>query len=122
MISARLSDALGRKPVVLACFGIFLAASMACAASKSMNQLIGFRAVQGAGGAGLYSLAMIIYPETCPASMIPTISAVVGIIVALAGVSGPIIGGALTSYADWRYGFWIKYGPFSASEAMDDSS
>jgi MFS family permease len=81
---------------------------MACAASKNMDQLIGFRAAQGAGGAGLYALAMIIYPEICPPNMVPAISAIVGIVVALAGVSGPIIGGALTSYADWRYGFWIK--------------
>ncbi|OIW35580.1 MFS general substrate transporter [Coniochaeta ligniaria NRRL 30616] len=108
VLSARLSDSLGRKPVLLASFVVFLAASMACAASKNMDQLIGFRAAQGAGGAGLYALAMIIYPEICPPNMVPAISAVVGIVVALAGVSGPIIGGALTSYADWRYGFWIN--------------
>ena len=108
VLSARLSDSLGRKPVLIASFFIFLAASMACATAKNMDQLIGFRAAQGAGGAGLYSLAMIIYPEMGPPAMLPVITAAVGIIVALAGVSGPIIGGAVTSYADWRYGFWIK--------------
>ncbi|KAB5539418.1 major facilitator superfamily domain-containing protein [Coniochaeta sp. 2T2.1] len=108
VLSARLSDSLGRKPVLLACFLIFLAASMACATAKNMDQLIGFRAAQGAGGAGLYALAMIIYPEICRPGMLPAISAVVGIVVALAGVSGPIIGGALTTYVDWRYGFWIN--------------
>jgi MFS family permease len=108
VIFARLSDALGRKPVVIASFVIFLSASMACAASKNMNQVVGFRAAQGAGGAGLYALTMILYPEICPPSMIPTMTAVVGIIVALAGVSGPILGGVLTTYADWRWGFWIK--------------
>lgn len=106
---ARFSDTVGRKPALLMSFFIFLAGSMACGASKSIEQLIGFRALQGIGGAGLYSMTMIIYPEITPASMVPLISALIGMIVAFAGVSGPVIGGLLTTYADWRYAFWIKY-------------
>lgn len=89
-------------------FFIFLVASLACGFASSLEQLIGFRAAQGIGGAGLYSMAMIIYPEVTPPSMVPLISSVVGFIVALAGVSGPVIGGLLTTYADWRWAFWIK--------------
>ena len=81
---------------------------MGCGASATMDQLIGFRALQGLGGAGLYSMTMIIYPEITPPSVVAIMSSVVGLIVALAGVSGPIIGGLLTKYADWRYAFWIK--------------
>ncbi|KAJ3475371.1 hypothetical protein NLG97_g9483 [Lecanicillium saksenae] len=40
---ARLSDALGRKTIVVASFAIFLAASMGCAASANLDQLVGFR-------------------------------------------------------------------------------
>ena len=109
MLTARLSDALGRKRVLVGSFVVFLAASMACGASKTMNQLIGFRAAQGAGGAGLYAMTMIIYPEICPPKLVPAISALLGLMVALAGVMGPIIGGLLTTYVDWRYCFWIKW-------------
>ncbi|KAL4869215.1 major facilitator superfamily domain-containing protein [Aspergillus spectabilis] len=46
---ARLSDVIGRNSLLRICFLVFLGASMGCAASKNMNQLIGFRAVQGIG-------------------------------------------------------------------------
>lgn len=105
---ARLSDCVGRKPVVVASFIIFLAASMGCGASKTLDQLIGFRAAQGVGGAGLYSLALISYPELSPPSKIVLVSGAMGFVVALAGVCGPVIGGLLTSYVGWRYVFWIK--------------
>ncbi|RDL40000.1 Uncharacterized protein BP5553_04340 [Venustampulla echinocandica] len=99
---ARVSDVVGRKAVVCVSFFIFLVASLACGFATSLEQLIGFRAVQGIGGAGLYAMAMIIYPEVTPPGLVPAISAVIGLIVALAGVSGPIIGGLLTTYSSWR--------------------
>jgi MFS family permease len=98
----------GRKPVVCLSFLVFLAASLGCGFARNVEQLIGFRAAQGIGGAGLYAMAMIIYPEITPLKLVPVISSVVGLIVALAGVSGPIIGGLLTTYASWRWVFWIK--------------
>ncbi|KAK1147259.1 hypothetical protein N8T08_001998 [Aspergillus melleus] len=105
---ARVSDVIGRRIALLICFLIFLAASMACAASKNLNQLIGFRAAQGVGGSGLYAMAMIIYPEISPPALLPIISSIVGVIVALAGISGPLIGGLLTTYTSWRWAFWIN--------------
>lgn len=106
---ARLSDALGRKTVVVTSFAIFLAASMGCAAAATLDQLIGFRAAQGVGGAGLYSMAMITYPELSPPRRIVLSTSALGAIVALAGVCGPVVGGLLTTYVGWRYVFWIKY-------------
>ena len=108
MALARVSDVVGRKAVVCLSFFIFFAASLACGFATNLEQLIGFRAAQGIGGAGLYAMAMIIYPEITPPGLVPVISSVVGLIVALAGVSGPIIGGLLTTYASWRWVFWIK--------------
>ncbi|KAM3440691.1 hypothetical protein NHJ13734_003148 [Beauveria thailandica] len=105
---ARLSDALGRKTVVVASFTIFLAASMGCAASANLDQLIGFRAAQGVGGAGLYAMAMVTYPELSPPSRVVLVTSALGVIVALAGVCGPVIGGLLTTYVGWRYVFWIN--------------
>ncbi|OAA58692.1 Major facilitator superfamily domain, general substrate transporter [Cordyceps fumosorosea ARSEF 2679] len=105
---ARLSDALGRKTVACASFAVFLAASMGCAAAASLDQLIGFRAAQGVGGAGLYAMAMITYPELSPPSRVVLVTSALGVIVALAGVCGPVIGGLLTTYVGWRYVFWIN--------------
>ncbi|KAH6847112.1 major facilitator superfamily domain-containing protein [Chaetomium sp. MPI-CAGE-AT-0009] len=114
---ARLADAVGRKPVILASFALFLGASIGCAASRNMNQLIGFRAMQGAGGAGLYSMTMIVYPEICPPALVPMISSLLGLIVAVAGVCGPIIGGLFTTYTTWRWAFWLN-GPCTFIPAL----
>ncbi|KAH6636358.1 hypothetical protein F5144DRAFT_619703 [Chaetomium tenue] len=108
VLIARLSDVLGRKPVLLGCFLIFILASVACGAASTLDQLIGFRAAQGAGGAGLYAMTMIIYPEISPPELVPLLSAILGMIVALAGVSGPVIGGLLATYSDWRWAFWMN--------------
>ncbi|KXX79381.1 Multidrug resistance protein 3 [Madurella mycetomatis] len=108
VLIAQLSDALGRKPVLIWSFVIFLAASIACGAASTLDQLIGFRAAQGVGGAGLYAMTMIIYPKISPPNLIPMLSSILGMIVALAGVSGPVIGGLLATYADWRWAFWMN--------------
>ncbi|AEO70627.1 uncharacterized protein THITE_2132082 [Thermothielavioides terrestris NRRL 8126] len=62
-------------------------------------------------------MSMIVYPEICPASLVPMISALVGLIVAVAGVCGPIIGGLFTSYTTWRWAFGLN-GPCSFIPAL----
>lgn len=106
---ARLSDIVGRKVVICTSLAVFLAGSMACGASRTLNQLIGFRALQGAGAAGLYATSLVVYLEMSPPRLIILMFAVVGGIVALAGVTGPIIGGLLATHVGWRFAFWIKY-------------
>lgn len=58
---------------------------------------------------GLYSISMIIMPEVTPDDAKKYISAVVGTVLASAGVLGPVLGGVLTQYASWRWVFWIKF-------------
>lgn len=59
-VYGRLSDIFGRKSVLLGSLTIFLFGSLACALSRSMIQLIIFRAIQGIGGGGILTLALII--------------------------------------------------------------
>ncbi|KAK4103559.1 hypothetical protein N658DRAFT_547806 [Parathielavia hyrcaniae] len=73
-----------------------------------MGQLIAFRAVQGLGGSGLYSLSMIIMPEVTPDRAKKHIAAAVGLVMVVAGVGGPVLGGVLTQYTSWRWVFWIN--------------
>ncbi|KAK7417041.1 hypothetical protein QQX98_004802 [Neonectria punicea] len=108
VVFARISDIVGRRHAFIAAYIIFVAFSLACGFAQSLNQLIAFRVLQGVGGSGLYSLTMIMLPEMSPPNMRHHIAALVGMIVALAGVLGPVLGGILTHYASWRWVFWIN--------------
>ena len=57
---------------------------------------------------GLYSIAIIIFPEIANAKQKQFIASIVGIVIAMAGILGPVLGGLLTHYASWRWVFWIK--------------
>jgi len=108
VLFARISDVIGRRWAFLAAYILFIGFSLGCGASQSLAQLIVNRALQGVGGSGLYSLTMIILPELTPDAQKRFIAAVIGVVVAIAGVLGPVLGGILTEYAGWRWIFYIK--------------
>ena len=61
----KLSDIYGRRPVFLTAMALFLAGSILSGQSHTMDQLIGFRALQGLGAGGLMPLSFIIIgPQT----------------------------------------------------------
>ncbi|EDO00961.1 hypothetical protein SS1G_03435 [Sclerotinia sclerotiorum 1980 UF-70] len=76
--------------------------------AQTSTQLIILRAFQGIGGAGMYNMAMVILAEAVPPSEFPKYVSLVAAITAIAFAVGPLIGGALTSHATWRWVFWIK--------------
>lgn len=51
---------------------------------------------------------MIILPEMCPPSYLKFIGPMIGIVIAASGVLGPVLGGVLTQFTEWRWIFWIK--------------
>jgi len=65
--------------------------------------------IRANGKLGLYSLSMIILPEVAPLKYQGVVSSLIGVVLAAAGVLGPLIGGVLTQYASWRWVFWIKF-------------
>ncbi|RFU78899.1 major facilitator superfamily domain, general substrate transporter [Trichoderma arundinaceum] len=113
VVFSRISDITGRRGAFIAAYIIFVAFSIACGFAKNLHQLIAFRAAQGIGGSGLYSLSMIMLPEISPLHLRQYIGALIGAVVAVAGVLGPVLGGLLTNYASWRWVFWIN-GPVGA--------
>lgn len=96
------------KWVYLSALLIFELGSVLCAAATSSKMLIVGRAVAGAGAAALFSGGMNIVGYSVPlrkrAVYIASLSSMFGI----ASVVGPILGGALTDKASWRWCFWIN--------------
>ena len=108
VIFARFGDVFGRRNAYMAAFIIFFAFSIGCGFSQSLNQLIACRALQGVGGSGLYSLTLVIFPEISPLRKRKFIGTLAGLVIAISGVLGPVLGGLITRYTTWRWIFWIK--------------
>ncbi|KAI1103902.1 major facilitator superfamily transporter [Jackrogersella minutella] len=108
VLFARISDIVGRRNAFIASYIIFIAFSIACGFAQNLAQLIACRTVQGLGGSGLYSITMIILPEVAPRKLQRFIGGIVGIVITISSVLGPVLGGILTEYTTWRWIFWIN--------------
>ncbi|KID84964.1 MFS multidrug transporter [Metarhizium guizhouense ARSEF 977] len=96
------------KVVYLASLFIFETGSIVCASARSSDVLIFGRALLGFGASGLLQGALAIIGCVVPLEKVPLFQ---GIVIAGVGISvcvGPIIGGALTQYASWRWCFWLN--------------
>ena len=125
-VYGKLADTYARKRVVLGAVGLFLTGSMLCGLSgelgtlpvlgDGMNQLVWFRALQGAGGAGLISMTYIVIADLFPPSERGRYQGLVGGVWGIASVLGPLVGGLLTDHAGgwipgvegWRWVFYVN--------------
>jgi DHA1 family bicyclomycin/chloramphenicol resistance-like MFS transporter len=102
-----LSDSLGRRPVVLWGLAAFTFASMGCALSQSIGQLIFFRAVQGlTTGAGIVVSRAVVrdmFPPAAAQKVMSQITIYFGVAPAVA----PMMGGVLFAHLGWHSVFWF---------------
>ncbi|MGL6111958.1 MAG: multidrug effflux MFS transporter [Rubrivivax sp.] len=102
-----LSDSLGRRPVILWGIGIFTLASVGCALSMTIGQLVFFRALQGmSAGAGMVVSRAIIRDMFPPADAQRVMSQVT-IYFGIAPAVAPLFGGFLFVHAGWHSIFWL---------------
>jgi MFS family permease len=103
-----LGDHFGRKRIFLSGVTLFTLASVGCALSVSGEMLIGFRVIQGIGGAVVSSLTLSLiseaYPPDARAGPIGLWAAVSGLAVA----GGSVLGGLLLSVFAWSSIFWVN--------------
>lgn len=67
-----------------------------------------FRALQGLGASGVYSLVFIIVLELVPKSGYSRVAAYISAIVAIATFCGPLLGGLINTHTTWRWIFLLK--------------
>lgn len=104
----RLSDQLGRKPMLLVAIALFTIGSLVGAIANDMTVLIGSRAVQGLGGGGLIVLSQAAIADVVPARERGRYMGIMGAVFGLSSVAGPLLGGWFTEGPGWRWTFWIN--------------
>ena len=102
-----ISDSFGRRPVVLWGLAVFTVASVGCALSQSIGQLIFFRAVQGLStGAGIV-VSRAVIRDMYPPSQAQKVMSQVTIFFGIAPAIAPMIGGWVFIHSDWHTIFWF---------------
>ena len=115
-IHGKIADLRGRKPVMLAGLALFLLGSLACGFATSMGALIAFRAVQGLGAGAIQPMTMTIVGDLFDVRARARMQGFFGAVWGIAGLVGPLLGGAIVHLVGWRWVFWVNV-PFGLSSA-----
>ncbi len=104
----KLGDMYGRKKFFIVAIVIFLAGSALAGQSHSMAELIAFRAVQGLGAGGLMVGAMATLGDIVAPRERGRYMSYMMVVMMLATIGGPLIGGYITTSLSWRWIFYIN--------------
>jgi EmrB/QacA subfamily drug resistance transporter len=108
ILASRLGDLYGPRRLFTGGLLLFAVASALCGAAQTPSELVLARLVQGVGAAALTPQAMVIIQEVFPREHMGAAFGVFSSMVGLAAVSGPVLGGIITSNLGWRWVFYVN--------------
>jgi EmrB/QacA subfamily drug resistance transporter len=107
-LSGWLTARFGARRILLTAITVFTLASLGCAVSTGLGELVATRAVQGLGGAMMVPVGRLIVVARTAKPDIPRLMSYVVWPGLVAPVVAPLLGGLLTTYASWRWMFLIN--------------
>jgi len=108
ILASRLGDMFGPRRLFTTGLAVFAISSALCGAAQNPGELIAARVLQGIGAAALTPQAMVIIQAVFPRERMGAAFGVFSSMVGLAAVSGPVLGGILTTDAGWRWIFYVN--------------
>ncbi len=107
-ISGRMADRFGARAVFQMAIGVFMAGSLACGFASSLEGFVAARFLQGIGGAMMTPVGRLLLVRAVPRSDLVGAMAWFTIPALIGPLIGPPLGGAISTYADWRWIFFIN--------------
>jgi EmrB/QacA subfamily drug resistance transporter len=107
-IYSKLSDTIGRKPVILIGIGLFLVASILCGLAWSMPALIAFRALQGLGAGAVQPMAITIAGDIYTVAERAKAQGYIASVWGISAVVGPTLGGFFAEFLTWHWIFFVN--------------
>jgi len=102
-----LSDRLGRKPILYLGLGLFMASSIGCALARSVDALIAFRFAQALGGCAPIVIPRAVVRDHFDQAGSVRMLSVLMLVMGLAPILAPLVGGQLLVHLGWRAVFWL---------------
>jgi EmrB/QacA subfamily drug resistance transporter len=115
--SGWIADRYGMRRTFCAAIIIFTLGSIACGAATSFAMLVGARVLQGFGGAMMTPVGRLILLRSFPRSELASAISYMNIPSVIGPTLGPLAGGFIASYADWRWIFYVNV-PFGVLGAV----
>jgi EmrB/QacA subfamily drug resistance transporter len=103
-----LSDIYGRRAMMTAAMGMFLAGSLLCALAPNLLLLILARFLQGLGGGGILPLVQTMLADIITPRQRAQYQAYFSMVWVTAGIGGPVLGGVIAEHLHWSVIFWIN--------------
>jgi len=107
-VSGWLGDRFGTKRIFMTALFLFTSGSLLCGLAWDLNSLIAFRILQGVGGGLLTPVGTAMLFRAFPPAERAKGAAILMIPMVVAPASGPVLGGYLVEYQDWRWIFFIN--------------
>nr|WP_260320327.1 MDR family MFS transporter [Peribacillus simplex] len=108
LIYGKLSDILGRKPVLLFGITVFLIGSLLCGFANSMTELIIYRFIQGFGAGAVAPVASTIIGDIYKNEERARVQGYLSSVWGISAVMGPALGGLLVENLTWKLVFWVN--------------
>ncbi|KAB0678539.1 MFS transporter [Aureimonas leprariae] len=107
-LSGWLGDRFGARRVFMAAIAVFTFASLLCGLAADLPQFVAARALQGFGGALMTPVGRTIVLRNAPKSELVRAIAMITWPALIAPVLGPLVGGVIVTWADWRWNFFLN--------------
>jgi len=107
-ISGWMADRFGAKNIFRLAIFVFMLGSLACSFSYSLETFVASRFFQGIGSSMMTPVGRLLLVRSTPRNELVAAMAWLTVPALVAPVSGPLIGGFLTTYLSWHWIFWIN--------------